>query len=143
MSLPFSENRIIYIPQEISVTQSKNMIKRIRDYDNESIGKVMTLISRLGSDPKHVMETTIPSPGELRKLMLAEGIMLNPGMIIMDEPTNHMDLPSIECVENALKECSCAQLMVSHDPVFLKNIVFEYWTISDVSPIEFKLSVDR
>ena len=123
--------------------QSKDMLKRIAVYNNEAKGKIMTLISRLGSDPKHVIETTIPSPGEVRKLLLAEGIMLNPGLIIMDEPTNHMDLPSIECVENALKECPCAQLLVSHDPVFLNNIVFEYWTFSDVSSDEFKISVDR
>lgn len=140
---PLSENQIIYIPQEISLIQSKEMIKRISDYDNEAKGKIMTLISRLGSDPKHVIETSIPSPGEIRKLMLAERIMLNPGLIIMDEPTNHMDLPSIECVENALKECSCSQLLVSHDSVFLKNIVFEYWTFSDVSADEFKILVER
>jgi ATPase subunit of ABC transporter with duplicated ATPase domains len=128
-----SHGDIIYIPQEISLDQSKDMIKRIHNYDKETKGKIMTLISRLGSDPIHVIETTIPSPGEVRKLMLAEGIMLNPGLIIMDEPTNHMDLPSIQCVEDALKECPCTQLLVSHDQVFLNNIVFEYWTFSDVS----------
>ncbi len=141
--LPFSDNYIIYIPQEISLIQSKDMINRIAVYNNEAKGKIMTLISRLGSDPKHVIETTIPSPGEVRKLMLAEGIMLNPGLIIMDEPTNHMDLPSIECVEDALKECHCAQILVSHDPVFLKNVVSEYWTFSGVSSVEFRISVDR
>jgi ATPase subunit of ABC transporter with duplicated ATPase domains len=142
-TIGLGDDKLIYIPQEISISHSKKMIERIHDYDRDITGKIMTLISWLGSDPNHVMETLIPSPGEVRKLMLAEGIMLNPGLIIMDEPTNHMDLPSIECVENALKECSCAQLLVSHDPVFLKNIVFEYWTISDVSPNEFKISIDR
>jgi ATPase subunit of ABC transporter with duplicated ATPase domains len=133
----------IYIPQEITFARSKEMIKRIHQYDKEIKGKIMTLISRLGSDPKHVIETSIPSPGEVRKLLLAEGIILNPGLIIMDEPTNHMDLPSIQCVEAALKECPCTQLLVSHDPVFLKNTVFEYWTFSDVSPNEVRISVDR
>jgi ATPase subunit of ABC transporter with duplicated ATPase domains len=61
----------------------------------------------------------------------------------MDEPTNHMDLPSIECVEDALKACPCAQLLVSHDSVFLNNIISEYWTLSGVSPYKFKISVDR
>ena len=134
---------IIYIPQEISLGDSKKLIDRIHDYDNETKGKIMTLISRLGSDPKHMIETNLPSPGEVRKLLLAEGIMLNPGIIIMDEPTNHMDLPSVQCVESALKECPCAQLLISHDPVFLKNTVFEYWNFCAVSKNEFKISVDR
>jgi ATPase subunit of ABC transporter with duplicated ATPase domains len=137
------ENQIIYIPQEISLDQSKKMITRIHDYDNERKGKIMTLISRLGSDPKHVIETKIPSPGEVRKLMLAEGIMRNPVIIIMDEPTNHMDLPSVQCTEEALKECPAAQLLVSHDPIFLKNTVFEYWTFSAVSDNEFRIVVER
>jgi ATPase subunit of ABC transporter with duplicated ATPase domains len=142
-SVKASPGDIIYIPQEISIEQSKTMLKRIQNYNKETKGKIMTLISRLGSDPKHVIETTIPSPGEVRKLLLAEGIMLNPGLIIMDEPTNHMDLPSIQCVEEALKEYKCAQLLVSHDPVFLTHIVFEYWTFSAVSKEEFRISISR
>lgn len=137
------KQNFIYIPQEISSVDSKKMIHRIHNYNNEIKGKIMALISRLGSDPKHVIETIIPSPGEVRKLLLAEGIMLNPGIIIMDEPTNHMDLPSIHCIEEALKGCRCAQILVSHDPVFLQNIVFEYWTFSTVSSNEFKLIVEQ
>ncbi|MCK4819744.1 ABC-F family ATP-binding cassette domain-containing protein [bacterium] len=137
-----SGSEVIYIPQEISVEQSKAMIRRVQNFKNETKGKMMTLICRLGSDPKHLIETTIPSPGEVRKLLLAEGIMLNPGLIIMDEPTNHMDLPSIQCVEDALKKCQCAQLLVSHDQVFLENIVFEYWSFSNVSKEEFRIVVN-
>ena len=112
-------DKVIYIQQEIPIEKSKSIINRIHKYQDNKKGQIMTIISRLGSDPNHVLETIIPTPGEVRKLMLAEGIMMNPGLIIMDEPTNHMDLPSIECIENALKECSCAQLLVSHDFTFL------------------------
>jgi ATPase subunit of ABC transporter with duplicated ATPase domains len=55
----------------------------------------------------------------------------------MDEPTNHMDLPSIQCVEEALKECTCAQLLVSHDRHFLKNTVEEYWVFSESAGSEY------
>jgi ATPase subunit of ABC transporter with duplicated ATPase domains len=92
---------------------------------------MMIIISRLGSDPHRILETEIPSPGEVRKLMLAEGILKNPGIIIMDEPTNHMDLPSIECVEQALIETDCTQLLVSHDRIFLKNTVSGYWLFTE------------
>ena len=99
----------------------------------------MTIISRLGSEPNHILETTIPSPGEVRKLMLADGIMLNPGIIVMDEPTNHMDLESIECIEQALNECSCAQILVSHDIVFLKNTVNYFWSFEKIKNKEYKI----
>lgn len=73
--------------------------------------------------------------------MLAEGIMRNPGIIIMDEPTNHMDLPSMQCVEQALNECNCTQLLVSHDLEFLKNVVGYYWAFEQMQDGTFKINV--
>jgi ATPase subunit of ABC transporter with duplicated ATPase domains len=139
-------DKLIYIPQEIPADQSRSMIRRIRNYSREKLGKMMILVSRLGSDPHRVLETDIPSPGEVRKLMLAEGILKNPGIIILDEPTNHMDLPSVECVELALKECPCTQLLVSHDRVFLTNTTNQFWIFSQIEDNEFyinsRLSMD-
>jgi len=102
-------------------------MKEVHSLKDVEKGKILTIIDRLNSDPKHLLETENPSPGEVRKLMLAIGITKNPALIIMDEPTNHMDLPSIECIENALADCTCAMLLVSHDLVFLENIVTSYW----------------
>jgi len=137
LNLP--SEKVIYIPQEITIEHSKSIINRIQNYKSEMKGQLMTVISRLGSDPNHVLETTIPSPGEVRKLMLAEGIMTNPAMIIMDEPTNHMDLPSIECVEKALNECGCSQLLVSHDMAFLGKTVHYFWFFEQVNNNEFRI----
>jgi len=125
--MPVPKDNLIYIPQEIDINESSFIIKRIQEYDNNTKGQIMTIIRRLGSDPFRVLETVMPSPGEVRKLLLAEGIMLNPGMIIMDEPTNHMDVFSIQYIESALRECPYTQLLVSHDFVFLKHTVSRYW----------------
>jgi len=124
----FPEDHVIYIPQEISDDDSRKLIERIKQTSKEQKGFLMSLISRLGSEPNRLLETTTPSPGEVRKLMLAEGILQNPILIIMDEPTNHMDLPSIQCVENALSGCACALLLVSHDKVFLQNLTETTWS---------------
>lgn len=125
--LRIPDKDLIYIPQEVESINVTRLIKRIKELKDSEKGKIMTVISRLNSDPKHLLETDEPSPGEVRKLLLAEGISNNPALIIMDEPTNHMDLPSIESVENALNECGCSVLLVSHDSVFLKNVVSAYW----------------
>ncbi len=52
-----------------------------------------------------------------------------PHIIIMDEPTNHIDLPSIECLEQALAECPCCLLLVSHDRRFLQALTEKTWEI--------------
>jgi ATPase subunit of ABC transporter with duplicated ATPase domains len=45
-----------------------------------------------------------------------------PHIIVMDEPTNHLDLPSIQCLEQALADCPCALILVSHDLIFLRRL---------------------
>ncbi len=127
----FTGRDLIYIPQEIDSESVDKLMKRIRELKDSEKGKIMTVISRLNSDPKHLLETDEPSPGEVRKLLLAEGISYSPAMIIMDEPTNHMDIPSIECIENALNECGCSILLVSHDSVFLHNVATTNWNFKE------------
>jgi macrolide transport system ATP-binding/permease protein len=129
--------RIIYIAQEIPVDLCNAILTRIRNYDHAHKGHIMSIICRLGSDADQLLATELPSPGEARKLLLAEGIMSNPSLIIMDEPTNHMDLPSIECIEQALIECPCAQILVSHDMTFLKKTVNSYWSFRQISNGEY------
>jgi ATPase subunit of ABC transporter with duplicated ATPase domains len=90
----------------------------------------MTIVSRLGSRPHRLLETAEPSPGEIRKLLLALGITRVPHLIIMDEPTNHLDLPSIQCLAEALQECPCGLLLVSHDHYFLNRLTTIRWHIA-------------
>ena len=130
-------------PSVEQAIEGADVVMMLRIQKERQKGFLMSIISRLGSDPNRLLTTTTPSPGELRKLMLAEGILQNPVLIIMDEPTNHMDLPSIQCVENALSECVCALLLVSHDQVFLENLVKTYWYIEKNQNLEneFRLKV--
>lgn len=100
-----------------------------RQQPSEMLGRIMTVVSRLGSRPAGLMDSVEPSPGELRKLLLGIGIAQQPYLIIMDEPTNHLDLPSIECLEDALADCPCGLLLVSHDMRFLRRLTQLQWHI--------------
>ena len=123
------ENKLIYIPQEIDIETSKGIIHAIMKLTDDRKARIMSIIRHLGSDPKRILATNIPSPGEVRKLLIAKGILQEPNLIIMDEPTNHLDLISIECVENALRNCACGLLLVSHDYIFLKKLTIQQWHI--------------
>jgi len=118
---------LLNIPQEIEACTGREIIVRTKALSRIDKGRLMTMISRLGSDPTHMLTTEMPSPGELRKLILAQGLIRGPALIIMDEPTNHMDLPSIECLEKALAECNITQILVSHDQFFLSRLANTFW----------------
>jgi len=128
LNLP--EERVTYLPQEIDLEKSRDIIDQARRLPNEKLGHMMTVVSRLGSRPPRLLESDEPSPGEIRKILLAIGIAQSPHLIIMDEPTNHLDLPSIECLEDALRDCPCGLLLVSHDRRFLDNLTQIRWHIS-------------
>ncbi|MDC7127215.1 MAG: ATP-binding cassette domain-containing protein [Spirochaetales bacterium] len=134
----------LYIPQEISEKDAASFTRKISQLPKTERGKVYASIDRLGSDPRRLLETESPSPGELRKLILAEGFLNSPSLLIMDEPTNHMDLDSVECLEEALKEAECAIMLVSHDRYFMDSIIKTEWKIeADESEDFFKLEIRK
>ncbi|MEZ4647790.1 MAG: ATP-binding cassette domain-containing protein [Candidatus Eisenbacteria bacterium] len=127
--LTLPEDKLVYIPQEIDRDESRAVIERVRASGREELGRILTVVSHLGSDPRRLLDTVLPSPGEVRKLLLAEGVARVPHLIVLDEPTNHLDLPSIESLEAALRECPCGLLLVSHDERFLERTTSVRWTI--------------
>jgi ATPase subunit of ABC transporter with duplicated ATPase domains len=112
----------------------------VRSLPREELGHLMTVVSGLGSDPKRLLRTRTPSPGETRKLLLALGVVRQPWLIIMDEPTNHLDLPSIELLERALCQCPCGLLLVSHDSDFLQATTQRNWVIEALHDGLYQLS---
>jgi len=128
-SLNLPSHHVTYLPQEIDARASQDVMTRAKALPNEKLGQMMTVVSCLGSRPDRLLESVRPSPGEIRKVLLATGIANVPHLIVMDEPTNHLDLPSIECLEQALSDCPCGLLLVSHDRRFLNSLARRRWHI--------------
>ena len=126
-SIDIPHEKLIYLPQEIDATRSREIMNEVNSLPRESLGRVMTIVSCLGSRPQRLVGSAESSPGEIRKILLALGVANAPHLIIMDEPTNHLDLPAIESLENALAECPCGLLLVSHDLRFLSRLTSIRW----------------
>lgn len=65
------------------------------------------------------------SGGEKVRLALCKMFKMRPNLLILDEPTNHMDLVGKEALENMLKNYTGTILFVSHDRYFIKEIATE------------------
>ena len=139
--LQIPAEKLVSVPQEISAPESRALLEKIKKLPNDERGRIMTTISRLGSRPARLLESAQPSPGEVRKLLLALGIVRGPHLIVMDEPTNHMDLPSILCLEEALADCPCAMLLVSHDRPFLEKITRQHWHLAALPDGDSQLEI--
>ncbi|EHP31046.1 ABC transporter, ATP-binding protein [Sulfurimonas gotlandica GD1] len=117
----------LYIPQEITDKEAEQLFTDISNLNSDEKGELFTLVQRLGSDAKALLNSSIPSPGEVRKLLIAQGLLKRPSLIILDEPTNHMDLDSIESLEASLKEYEGVLLFITHDETFLENLSTKRW----------------
>jgi ATP-binding cassette subfamily F protein uup len=70
------------------------------------------------------------SGGEKRRLYLCTVLMKNPNVLILDEPTNDLDIPTLNALEDFLTDLDICLLIVSHDRYFMdklctKLLVFE------------------
>lgn len=141
--LQLPEGRWVYLPQEITLVEAEAVMKEFHQLSEENKGRIMTLVSCLGSRPERIVggENLAPSPGEIRKLLLALGAAKNPWLIIMDEPTNHLDLPSVEALESALSGFPGALLLVSHDERFLSGLAAIRWHIGENEGSEMELKI--
>lgn len=122
---------VLDIPQELAEGERNAVAERVSRLPPAELGRVLSTVAQLNSDPDRILDGLRTSPGELRKLLLAEGILRGSQLIVMDEPTNHLDLHSTEALERALAGYPGALLLVSHDRRFLSACTARTWEVRD------------
>ena len=128
-----------YIPQVISFEDNKRTVleearkyyKGIETHLRATLAKFMfnsdDVFKRVGS----------LSGGEKVRLKLFELIQDNINLLIMDEPTNHIDINTKEVLENALKEFPGTIIFISHDRYFINKLAQKIFYIQEKNIIEY------
>ena len=78
------------------------------------------------------------------KVLLAQALFGNPDILLLDQPTNHLDLESIAALNNGLEAVKCNVLFASHDHQLVQTVanrVFDF--TSDGKLIDRKLTYDE
>ncbi len=132
--------RVLHLAQETTADEATGWLEAARALPSDDLGRVMSIVALLGSDPGPLLGSDQPSPGEARKLALALGLGTPRWLLALDEPTNHLDLPSIERLEAALSDYAGAVLLITHDDRLAEAVTTTTWTVdggslsSDLSP---------
>jgi ATP-binding cassette, subfamily F, member 3 len=69
------------------------------------------------------------SGGQVTRALLARLLLEEPELLVLDEPTNYLDLQALEWLENYLQGWSGSLLIVSHDRYFLDKVVSRIWEL--------------
>ncbi|NLD17126.1 MAG: ABC-F family ATP-binding cassette domain-containing protein, partial [Tissierellia bacterium] len=76
---------------------------------------------------------SVLSGGEIIKLLLAKMLMGRYNILLMDEPSNFLDIPSLEALEILMKEYAGTIVFITHDKRLLENVTDVIYEISDKS----------
>jgi len=88
-------------------------------------------LGRFGFSGDRVNEVVEPfSGGEKARLALALVVWHKPNLLVLDEPSNHLDVETREALTAALAEYEGGMLLVSHDRHLLRTTVDEFWLVS-------------
>jgi ATPase subunit of ABC transporter with duplicated ATPase domains len=71
------------------------------------------------------------SGGQHTRLMLARALIMQPDLLLLDEPGNHLDLPTLLWLEGFLQQWCGSFIMVSHDRPLLDNVTNCSWILRD------------
>ena len=120
-----------YFSQEpMKVDESMKVIdavRRVAEYVDLGGGKHLTAMQFL----QHFMFSPLQqqnyiyklSGGERRRLQLCTVLMQNPNFLILDEPTNDMDIVTLQILEQYLQDFKGCVIIVSHDRYFMDKVV--------------------
>ncbi|HCH00392.1 MAG TPA: ABC-F family ATPase [Vibrio sp.] len=88
-------------------------------------------------------DVQVLSGGEQGRMLLGKLMMHKPNMLLMDEPTNHMDMESIESLNLALENYKGTLFFVSHDRQFVSSLATRILEIRDGQIHDFRGTYDE
>lgn len=93
---------------------------------------VLNLLGMLGlSYDKAQQKVANLSGGERVRLSLAKVLLSDANLLIVDEPTNYLDITAIEALEKFLQEYQGSVLLISHDQRFVESVVHRKWLVEN------------
>ena len=110
-----------------------SLVDWLRQYSEEkSESYIRGFLGRmLFSGEEALKEANVLSGGEKVRCMLSRMMLSNANVLMLDQPTNHLDLESITAVNNGLKDYNSNILFASHDHQFVQTIANRIIDIKD------------
>lgn len=125
--------KIGYLEQEVNLLNPENtIIDEVRGVSNSDITTIRTLLGcLLFLEDEALKRISSLSMGEKVRVTLAKLILGGFNLLLMDEPTNFLDIRSREVIEEALKWYKGSIIFVSHDRYFVSKIANTIWEIEN------------
>ncbi|MBU5467930.1 Vga family ABC-F type ribosomal protection protein [Virgibacillus sp. MSJ-26] len=125
--------KIGYFAQNLNILNNeKTILENVGSSSNQSETLIRTVLARMHFFDEDVHKpVNVLSGGERVKVALSKVFLSDVNMLVLDEPTNYLDVESLEALETLLKTYEGSILFVSHDRQFVENIATRILEIQD------------
>ncbi|MCK7316555.1 ATP-binding cassette domain-containing protein [Enterobacter cloacae] len=123
-----------HLPEAIyPLTMLDAVLAQLPTTERESLRwKAETLLAGMGFTPQDMALTSATlSGGQHTRLLLARALIGDPDLLLLDEPSNHLDLPTMLWLEQFLQNWSGSFVLVSHDRQLLDAVTNGSWILRD------------
>ncbi|WLV24880.1 ABC-F type ribosomal protection protein [Aciduricibacillus chroicocephali] len=125
--------KIGYFSQNLSVLDTKKtIIENVQLSSKQSETTIRTVLARMRFFNGDVYKLAgVLSGGERVKVVLAKIFLSDANVLVLDEPTNYLDMDAVEALEQLLQEYEGSVIFVSHDRCFIENVATRIFEIKD------------
>lgn len=112
-------------PSEENMNRFANLQQRFEEMGGYTYhSELMTIFTKFGFQEEDLKRSIATfSGGQKTRLAFVKLLLSKPDVLLLDEPTNHLDIDTIEWLEGYVKRYPKAVVLVSHDRMFLDDVV--------------------
>ncbi|EOU1339581.1 ABC-F family ATP-binding cassette domain-containing protein [Cronobacter malonaticus] len=123
-----------HLPDELhQQTLLEALLARLPEAERESSAwRAQALLANMGfAEAAWSLTAGSLSGGQHTRLLLARALIVSPDLLLLDEPGNHLDLPTLLWLEQFLARWNGSFILVSHDSALLDGVTNRTWILRD------------